>query len=357
MNDSMWLSNSIQTENKYDESIEYDVIIIGAGVAGLSCAHWVNKENKKTLVLDRGHLGIGASGRNAGFLTSGSINYFAYLLKTFGKEEALKKWSFTTANVKNFKAEVDLSKAEFIQGGTISLFSDEDDTDGLMEATKLLQDQGFDVEVTQAHFNRKGIHIKTDGMYDPYQVLGLIYNKLKDSADFLFNDEVIKLDEKAIETKSGKVFKGKKIILATNYSLTQFLDLPIRPQRSQIAYYECDNSIIENLNFFIPSKRIYFRKYKEGIIIGGLRMLDPEVENTDEIALNDRIQKALGDQCRELFGESKLVQAWSGIMGFTEDEQPLLGEKNGIYYLGGFSGHGNGYAFNMARDLVNNYIL
>jgi gamma-glutamylputrescine oxidase len=356
MSESMWLKSKIVTKNKFDPSKKYDVIIIGAGIAGLSCAYWLQKSSKNILVVDRGPLGIGASGRNAGFLTGGSINYFAYLLKTFRQDKALEKWSFTTNNVKSFKEEFDLSECEFIQGGTISLFDKDDDIEELYQATKILKNNGFDVEITQDYFNREGIHIKTDAMYDPYKVLVHLYQSLESKVDFAFDTEVTHVDKNTIQTNDHNKLQATKVIMATNYSLTQFLDLPIKPQRSQIAYYECDNSKIDSLNFFIPSKRIYFRKYQDGIIIGGLRMLDPETENTGNLGLNEGIQEALRLQCEELFGESKLNKAWSGIMGFTEDEQPLLGEKNGIYYLGGFSGHGNGYAFTMARELINNFI-
>jgi gamma-glutamylputrescine oxidase len=352
--DSIWYQD-LKVENSFNKETKYDIAIVGGGVAGISCAYWLAKYGKKVLVIDKNKIGQGASGRNAGFLTGGSIGYFYYLFKTFGEEEALKKWSFTTNNVQLFKSELDLNECDFIQKGTISLYEKEDEINELLEAAYLLQENEFDVEITNEYFNKTGIHIKTDGMYDPVKVLKMVYNKIKDKVDFLVEEEVISVASNSLKTKNYEV-SADKIVLATNFALTQFLDLPITPQRSQIAYYECDNSKIDDLNFFIPQNRIYFRKYDKGIIIGGLRTLDAQIENTDVIALNSKIQSALKVQCEELFGESKLIHAWAGIMGFTHDEQPLLGEKNNIYYLGGFSGHGNGYAFTMARNLVEDYL-
>jgi sarcosine oxidase subunit beta len=43
-----------------------EVIVIGAGVIGLSAAWWLAREGVDTLVLDAGRLGWGASGRNGG---------------------------------------------------------------------------------------------------------------------------------------------------------------------------------------------------------------------------------------------------------------------------------------------------
>jgi len=43
-----------------------DVIIVGAGVTGLSAAWWLARSGVDTLVLDAGRLGWAASGRNGG---------------------------------------------------------------------------------------------------------------------------------------------------------------------------------------------------------------------------------------------------------------------------------------------------
>jgi len=349
---SIWFDSMSLNYKLSEVDRHYDIIIIGAGIAGLSCAYWLRESKKKVLVIDQGVLGDGASGRNAGFLTGGSIGYFNYLRKTFGDKIALEKWSFTTNNVSLIQSELNLDDCNFINRGTISLYPQHENIDELLNCVELLNSHGFSVEQNNKYFDMQGINIKSDGMFDPFKVLKHLYSKLELSTDFVFKNKVSAITENSVIV-GERTLSANKIILTTNYGIIDFLpDQGIEAKRSQIAYYQCDNSKISDLNFFIPKKRIYFRKYKQGIIIGGLRTLDEEAENTDLIAINEKIQKALGEQCVELFGESKLIHAWAGIMGFTADEQPLLGVKDNIYYLGGFSGHGNGYAFSMARDLV-----
>ena len=46
-----------------------DVVIIGAGIIGLSSAYWLAKRGAKVLVLDKGRVAWEASGRATGFLS------------------------------------------------------------------------------------------------------------------------------------------------------------------------------------------------------------------------------------------------------------------------------------------------
>ena len=45
-----------------------DVIIIGGGVIGLACAHYLNEAGAKVTVIDKGEMGQGASHGNCGLL-------------------------------------------------------------------------------------------------------------------------------------------------------------------------------------------------------------------------------------------------------------------------------------------------
>ena len=48
---------------------EYDVLVVGGGYAGLSCAHELARAGQSVAVLDGQRIGEGASTRAAGFLS------------------------------------------------------------------------------------------------------------------------------------------------------------------------------------------------------------------------------------------------------------------------------------------------
>ena len=61
---SFWLD--AQTEK---EKEEYDIVIVGAGIAGASAAYWLSqKKDLKLGIFDSGITCGGASGRNGGFI-------------------------------------------------------------------------------------------------------------------------------------------------------------------------------------------------------------------------------------------------------------------------------------------------
>ena len=84
MSVSYW--NDVQNKPQ----VSFDIAIIGGGIAGLSTAYWLLKEdpNLKICILEKGELGAGATGRNAGFITCGSVEHFNRLVGKHGENEA-----------------------------------------------------------------------------------------------------------------------------------------------------------------------------------------------------------------------------------------------------------------------------
>lgn len=360
---SFWQSNTELPDSTFD------VVIVGGGIAGLSVAYWANNIGLNCIILEKGDLADGASGRNAGFLTGGSINYFVSLVEKYGKEKGIELWKFTTDNVALMKEKLDLEQhadeVEYYQSGTVSLFDKNENIDGVEKAFNILKENGFDVEKVAPILDFANAYkINSDASYDPFKIISLLAKKLFKTT-LCPQTTCLKLykekDIFQVETNRG-IIKGKFVVASTNAHIGKLvpeLNSVIRPVRAQIAYLKANTHNLGTSNYSIPSERIYFRKFKDGVIMGGLRYLDEENENTDELELNDKIQQAIVDRCKKYFGEVKLVQKWSGIMGFTQDEQPIYGRAkmdNNFLYIGGFSGHGNGYAFKMAKNLVDEYL-
>lgn len=90
-NHSPWLYQLKQDREskKLDQDLETDVVIIGAGIAGVSTAFFVLKNTDKRVVLvDRFKLAHGATGHNAGQITSYFERGFASIAEEFGLQMA-----------------------------------------------------------------------------------------------------------------------------------------------------------------------------------------------------------------------------------------------------------------------------
>ena len=86
-------------------SYETDVLVIGAGYTGLSCAREIRKDDKtkRVMVLEANEIGFGASGRNGGFnMTLFGVEPEVTLLR-WGKEKTREAQAYMQRAVQYVK--------------------------------------------------------------------------------------------------------------------------------------------------------------------------------------------------------------------------------------------------------------
>ncbi len=97
-------------------------------------------------------------------------------------------------------------------------------------------------------------------------------------------------------------------------------------------------------------------------LTGGGRHLgtDDEQPVLDDTTIHPRISHYLTHKAapyyygKENWGEDgKVLQEWTGIMGYTLDRQPIVGEapgQKGLWICAGFNGHGKSPSHDMQRS-------
>ena len=101
-------------------------------ITGLSTAYWLEKKDPqlKIVIIDQGSMGIGASGRNAGFLTCGSVEHFNKLQLQFGLAKATEIWRFSEMNHQLLISEIiqtEVTDVEYEKTGSCTVAASEDD--------------------------------------------------------------------------------------------------------------------------------------------------------------------------------------------------------------------------------------
>ena len=105
--------------------------MIGAGVAGLSCARRLAQHGVETLVLERDTVAGGASGRNGGFLIAGLAPFYNDAVELYGRDYARRVYARTLA----VQAEIYALAAELGVGdavrrvGSLRVSSSEDEAE------------------------------------------------------------------------------------------------------------------------------------------------------------------------------------------------------------------------------------
>jgi gamma-glutamylputrescine oxidase len=90
-----WLDEPYDARSALEGRTEADVCVIGAGVAGLSCARRAAAHGLDTVVLERGTVAGGASGRNGGFLLAGPAAFYPDAREKYGAGRARRIYAAT----------------------------------------------------------------------------------------------------------------------------------------------------------------------------------------------------------------------------------------------------------------------
>lgn len=372
MSVSYWQDNS-----KNSKLIECDVLVIGAGVAGVSAAYWLKQEDPelRVAIVDKGAIGSGATGRNAGFITCGSVEHFNRLVTGHGEQKALEIWQYSEKNLELLKEHIiqkDETKIDFEHKGSFSLASTQDEFAELKQSAALMEKLKIEVEVLDEPAIKSrlgadqfvgGIKYIKDASVHPLKLLHLIKDKLK-GVELIEHNEVHRIDSrgesKVVHTRNHQI-ETSMVVLATNgYSadLQKYFADKIFPTRGQILVTEPVERFMEGpcyANFVLD----YFRQLTTGeLIIGGFRQLEKETEVGYSDHTTEKIQLALGEFIQKHIPKlknKKITHRWGGIMGFSADGQPMVGSlptDSSIFFTGGFTAHGLGLAFHTGKVLV-----
>lgn len=65
-----------------------DVVVVGAGIAGLSTAYELSRFGRSVVVIDRGRIGAGMTARTTADLATELDDRYSHLIRVRGKDEA-----------------------------------------------------------------------------------------------------------------------------------------------------------------------------------------------------------------------------------------------------------------------------
>ena len=331
-----------------------DVLVIGGGIAGTSLVHHLGKRRFSAVLLERGHLASGASGRNAGFLLAGVADCYAEAVRIFGREKAREVWHITDENHDRMLEAIERDDVGHRRLGSATLASGDEETVRLEESAQLLRDDGF-----EAHWDGTRLLNPRDGEVNPAAIVGALARRAKrgairegvDITSIQSRGEEVSVRAGELECRAGVV------ILATNAYTPQLLpQVKIQPTRAQMLGSAPVFKAVSDMPTYSHFGYRYWRQLPSGeVLIGGWRDTAMEAELTYEAEPTDEIQEHLDGQLAAMSANAEVTHRWAGIMGFTESGLPLVGPVDGmrnVYLCAGFNGHGMGFAFMSAKQLV-----
>jgi sarcosine oxidase, subunit beta len=331
------------------------VVIVGGGIMGLSIAYHLAKNHdlRDIVVLEKGYLCGGASGRNGGGVRA-----------QFGSEDNIRLMQESIRMCRDFAAEMKIN-IWFRQGGYLFLVRTEEGRRKLEKsveaqnacdlATRMLSPKEaqrivpeLDLEgVTAASYN------PDDGVVFPWPFVwgyAEVAGKLGVDIETFTEVQGFRTQGKRIEavvTNRGEIRTNRVVNACGAWSpeIAAMLGvaLPNRPHRHEICSTEPLKPWLKPLVSDL-SNGLYFSQSMRGEIVGGISNEDvPEGLDMDAshrfLALYAR---ALVRTCPVL-GQIKVLRQWAGCYDLTPDANPIVGpvdEVDDFYQASGFMGHG-----------------
>ncbi len=340
---SVWLDQRSSPGGAKAETVEADLAIIGGGIVGAATAYYASLRlgTKNIVVLEAGQIAGGASGRNGGFVLRGIRTYYDSCIKHYGRDIAAFVYKFGESNqrlIRDFVRDED-ADIDYDPCGSYLLASSLEELDELSHSSRLMAEDGFAVELLPDDPLDRGyygaLYNADDFGINPVKLVRSLLARSR--AQVLAEQPVRRLEvhsEGGIKvTATDYVVLAKKVILATNAYMPllepSFIDR-ISPVRGQMfATAPLKRRLLEKICYANCGFE-YFRQLPDRrLVLGGCRQsfLDQEVGYGDLVTRNiqTELEHYMKDHFPELAGVH-IEHRWSGVMAFTVDGLPLVGE-------------------------------
>jgi len=285
---------------------EYDLVVVGAGLTGLSTAYFAKKKNPelRIIILERGIFPIGASTRNAGFACIGSITELLADLEIDSEEqlkarikaryeglqlliETLGEEHMDLDRCGGWEIFTDRAEFEKAQLNVVRFNSWMEELIGEKEVYQIGEFEGY-----PAIFNRVEGSLHSGKMTKRLTELNI-----QSGNEIRWQSAVadIDLDDGIVKTETGITIIGEKVVLATNAFTTNLSEKDdIKPGRGYVFITNPIPDFKWKSTFHFNKGYVYFRNLGEDrLLIGGGRNIAYDAETTDEFGINERIKHYL----------------------------------------------------------------
>lgn len=343
--ESKWSKETkIKDRESFIGNSKAEVVVIGAGMAGLLIARSLKKYGLDVVVLEANKIGSGQTKNTTAKITSQHGLFYDKLIKNIGKEKAEK---YAVANQKAILEYQRMIEEENIdcefERLPAYLYSVNN-----CENEKINEKLSYGIEKLQKEFtavNSLGIRAEFKNACElPFEVNGVLkfegqaqFNPLKfihhisKKLTIYENSRVLCVKDHMIYTDRGDIF-AENIVFATHYPIINIPGLYFLRQHQEISYVLAIKNAqkLTGMYYGVEKNSLSFRNTKDILLLGGSghRTGDSKKYMKENISKCGRELGAydyLRTKAKELYPDSKEIAHWSAQDCVTHDNIPYIG--------------------------------
>ena len=326
--------------------LKADVVIVGAGAAGLSAAMFFIDKGLKVVVLERNICGGSSSGKSAGFLTPDSELELSQLIRRFGVVGAKDLWSVPTHGIARMKdiIEAHSINCDFKVQDSLFLGIGKSGWDAIQEEMQAREQMGFDQTLYHSSELQNIIGSKEYSgavrYANTYGIDALMYCQgvkkvlLEHNIAIYEATEVLSINNHTVHTHLGSVTADQIIFCIDKMepALSRYAENTFHAQTFLSISEPLNDAMIHSV---FPDQHFqcwdstlmysYFRLTGDNrILLGGGDMLTTFSKND---VVSPRVINGVIENFKEFFPQLntlKFIQYWPGRIDCTRDLLPTI---------------------------------
>lgn len=333
---SVWSEScKFRKRDALNKDIKTDVLVIGAGIAGVLTAYMLKQKGREVVLIDAAEIASGNTKNTTAKITSQHDLIYSKLIAEFGEEKARQYAKANELAIKKYKEIIEDKRIECDFEEKPAYVYSLNEIDVLKEEVEAAKNLGIDAEfVDEANLPFKingAVKFNNQAQFNPLKFLKGISNELI----IYENTRALEIKENLVVTSGGNI-TANNIVVATHYPIMNapgYYFMKMHQERSYILALE-NTSEIDGMYIDINKEGYSFRTYNNLLLLGGISHRTGENE---EGGSYDKLRKV----AKELYTKAKEKYYWSAQDCMTIDGIPYIGryssETPNIYVATGFN--------------------
>ena len=359
-----------------DAFLEYDFIVVGGGIVGLSTAIELKEAQPKAsvLLLEAGQFPTGASTKNAGFACFGSLTEILADLEKLSASQVQDLVALRWNGLHKLRERLgdkaiayqNYGGYELLETHQLKALERIDEVNQLLRP--VLGGDAYLLEEDPKRFGFDSARVEAI-VFNPFEGqihTGKMMKALQQKAAEIGVEVLTGLRVHEVNQATNRVevvtedllFTCAKAAVCTNAFTHKLIpDLELKPGRGVVLVTNPIPQLPFKGTFHYEEGYYYFRNYKDRVIFGGGRNLDIEGEESTDFEVSELIKSKLIADLESLILPNtsfEIDHFWSGIMAFGPNKQPILKQVTDNVFAGvRLGGMGVAIGSKLGYDLAN----